>query len=62
MMKGYKVAIGKAQKEKEAAESQFFVLKSEKTALSKSLEEAKAIRDEVVAMAVSLRFKQERLI
>ena len=41
MMKEYKTYIKKAQKEKHAAESQFGVLESVKTALNRSLKEAK---------------------
>ena len=38
------------------------MLESEKVALSKSLEDAKAVRDEAIAMAASLKSKHERLI
>ena len=38
--------VVKARKEKEAAESQFAVLESEKTTLTKALEEAKAAKNE----------------
>ena len=37
-------------------------MESEKTALTKSLEEAKAAQDEAVAIATSLKFEQKRLI
>ena len=52
----------KAEKEKEVFESRCAVLESEKTALVKAVEEAKASKDEAVATAVSLRSEQERLI
>ena len=52
----------KAEKEKEAFESQFAILESEKTALTKDVEEAKAARDEVVAMANFLKSEQDRLV
>ena len=42
----------KAKKEKEAFESQFAVLESEKTTLTKAVEEAKAARDEAIAMVI----------
>ena len=45
----------KSRKGKEASESQFAVLESEKTALAKAVEEAKAARDEAIAMANSLK-------
>ena len=38
------------------------MLKSKKIALFRSLDEAKAAREEAVALAASLKFKQERLI
>ena len=38
------------------------MLKNEKVALNKFLEEAKAVQNEDVAMAASLKFEQERLI
>ena len=53
----YKVAVVKAQKENEALESQFAILKSENTALTKALEEAKAAKDEAIVMANSLKSK-----
>ena len=59
-MKKSKVDIEKV--EKEAVESQFTMLKNEKVALNKFLEEAKAVQNEDVAMAASLKFEQERLI
>ena len=52
----------KAEKEKEALESRCAVLKSEKAALVKVVEEAKAAKDEATATAASLRTEQERLI
>ena len=52
----------KAQKEKEAAESQFAILESEKMALTKALKEAKVARDEAIVMANSLKSEQERLV
>ena len=48
-------AIKKVEKETKAIKSQFTMLESEKIALTRSLEEAKAIRDETVAMVASLR-------
>ena len=45
----------KTKKETKAAESQFAVLESEKTALIKALKEAKAAKDEALAMADSLK-------
>ena len=62
MLKGYKASIEKAQKEKDAIESQFGMLESEKTTLNKSLEQAKVAQDKAIAMAISLKSKQERLI
>ena len=59
-MKKSVVAIEKA--EKEATESQFTILESEKITLTRLLKEAKATLDEVVAMATSLQSKQERLV
>ena len=56
-MKAYQAAAVKAQKEKEAAEGQFTILDSEKAALNKALEKAKAVRDEAITMADSLNFK-----
>ena len=41
---------------------QFALLKSEKTAMKKSLDEAKATRDEALAIIDSLRFEYERKI
>ena len=55
-------AKDKAEKEKEAFESRCAVLESEKVALAKVVEEAKAAKDEAVATAASLRSEQERLI
>ena len=52
----------KAEKEKEALESRCAVLESEKTAMVKVVEEAKAAKDEAVATAASFRSEQERLI
>ena len=46
----YKIATVKAQKDKEASESQFAILKSEKMALTTTLEDTKAVRDEANAM------------
>ena len=59
-MKGYQAAALLAQKEKENAEGQFALLESEKNALKKSLDEAKAARDKALAMADSLRSEYER--
>ena len=55
VMKTYQVVTVKAQKEKKAIEEQFVILNNEKTALNTALEEAKAARDEAIAMADSLR-------
>ena len=55
-------AKDKAEKDKKALESRCAILESEKTALVKAVEEAKAVKDEAVATAASLRSKQERLI
>ena len=52
----------KAEKEKEALESRCAILESEKTALVKAVEEAKAAKDEAMVTAASLRSEQERLI
>ena len=51
----------KAEKDKEAFENRCAVLESEKSALVKAVEEAKAAKDEAVATAASLRSEQERL-
>ena len=61
-MKKSTVSIKKAKKEKEVVKSQFTILESEKTVLTRSLEEAKAAQDEAVAMAASLQSEQEKLI
>ena len=61
-MNTYQTAIVKAQKEKQVVESQFTVLESEKTTLNKALEEAKATRDEAIAMVDFLKFEGERLV
>ena len=45
----------KAEKEKEALESRCIILESEKAAIVKLVEEAKNAKDEVVAIAASLR-------
>ena len=50
------------KKVKENAESQFDVLESEKTTLSRSVEEARADRDEAIAMVDSLKSECERQI
>ena len=50
-------AKDKAEKEKEALESRCAVLESEKTALVKAMEEAKAAKDEAIATAASLKFE-----
>ena len=55
-------AWGKAERDREAFESQLAVLESEKAVLTKALEEAKAARDEAIAMASSIKSEQERLI
>ena len=47
----------KVKKEKEASESQFAILKTEKTTLTKAVEEAKVARDEAIAMVNSLKSK-----
>ena len=52
----------KAEKEKEALESRCVVLESEKVALVKTMEEAKAAKDEAIATAASLKFEQDRLV
>ena len=52
----------KVEKDKKASESQFDVLKSEKATLTKIVEEARASRDEAIAMANSLKSEQERLM
>ena len=52
----------KAEKEKEAFESHFAILKREKTTLTKAVEEAKVARDDAVAMVKSLKSEQERLV
>ena len=52
----------KVEKQKEAFENQCAVLKSEKTALEKAVEEAKTTRDEAVTMANSLKSEQDRLV
>ena len=62
IMKQYESTISSAQKGKENAKSQFVMLKSEKTAMKKSLDEAKATRDEALAVTDSLRFEYERKI
>ena len=54
-MKTYQVAAVKAQKEKEATEGQFAILKSEKAALNKALEEVKATQDEAMAIFLEIR-------
>ena len=51
-----------SEKEKEAFESQFAILESEKTSLTKALEEAKAARDEAITTADSLNSEKERLV
>ena len=53
----YKAIVVKAKKEKEAFESQFAILESEKTSLTKALEEAKVVRDEDIVMTDSLKFE-----
>ena len=53
-MKSSVVAIEKEKNEKKVIEGQCVVLKSEKAALSKSLEKAKASRDKAITLAVSL--------
>ena len=55
-------AKGKAERDREASESQLAVLESEKAALTKALEEAKAARDEAIATASSIKSEQDRLI
>ena len=55
-------AKDKAEKEKEAFESQFILLESEKTTLTKVVEEAKAASDEVVVMANSPKSEQDKLV
>ena len=52
----------KAEKDKKASESQYAVLESEKAALTKAVEEARAVRDQAIAMANTLKSKQERLV
>ena len=58
----YKTAVVKAQKDKEAFESQFAILESEKTALTTALKKAKATRDGAITMVNFLKFEQERLV
>ena len=48
-------ARDKAEKDKEASESRLAILESEKAALTKVLEKAKAARDEAVATASSIK-------
>ena len=48
-------AKGKAERDREASESQLAILESEKTALTKALEEAKAARDEAIATTSSIK-------
>ena len=55
-------AKNRAEKEKEAFESQFTILESEKMALNKVVEKAKAARDEAVARANSLKSEQDRMV
>ena len=55
-------AKNKAEKDRKTFESQLAVLESEKAALTKALEEAKAARDEAIATASSIKSKQDRLI
>ena len=55
-------AKDKAEKVKEALESRCAILESEKTALVKTVEEAKATKDEAIATAASLRSKGDRLV
>ena len=62
MMNGYKTTIKKAQKEKEAAKSQFAMLKSENITFSNSLEKAKVAWDKAIAMATLLKSEHESLI
>ena len=52
----------KAEKENEAFESQFASLESENTALTKVVEEAKAARDEAIAIGNSFKSEQDRLV
>ena len=58
----YKAVAVKAQKGKEAVESQFTILESEKTALTTAMEEAKTAQDEAIAMVDFLKFEQEKLV
>ena len=55
-------AKNKAEKDRKASESQLAVLESEKAALAKALEKAKAVRDEAIATASSFKSEQDRLI
>ena len=55
-------AKGKAERDREASESQLAVLESEKAALTKALKEAKVARDEAIATASSIKSEQDRLI
>ena len=50
-------AKDKSKKEKEAFKSQCAILESEKVALVKAMEEAKAAKDEAIATAASLKFE-----
>ena len=55
-------ARDKAEKDKEASESRLAILESERAALTKALEEAKAARDEAIVTASSIKSEQDRLI
>ena len=55
-------AKDKAEKENKAFKSQCAILESEKVALTKAVRKAKTAKDEAVAMANSLRSKQDRLV
>ena len=61
-VKAYQATVVKAQKEKQVVEGQFTILDSEKAALNKALEKAKAVRDKAITMTDSLKSEQERLI
>ena len=59
--------MAKAEKEnekdeKKTSESQFAILESKKTSLTKALEEAKAARDEAITMTNSFKSEQERSV
>ena len=56
-MKSSTAVVEKIKKDKEAIKGQFALLESEKAVPTKSLDEAKASRDKVVVLVVSLQSK-----